>query len=244
LATLAAIVCGVCAYAFWASRTQDYKGTVVKRTWSRTVRRETYTRVQKQGWRGELRASRAVMPVDGRGGSAGLENVRDCRQRQRGTRQVPDGTERVCVNRSRRVACGTEQRCHVQKLGNGFAKEVCENVTKYCSQSYEDCSNRTRYVTLPVYADSCSYDTWEWQSADQRSLSGAEDPPRWPEMAAGALDRLAQEEAYAVELEYRKRGERRTATLHPRALAEFEGWPLGKTAELVVNNRNELKGIR
>jgi hypothetical protein len=243
VAPLAAVVCGVCAYAFWAGRTQDYTGTVVKRSWSRTVRRETFTRVPKQGWRGELHTARAVMPLDGHGESAGLENVRDCRRMQRGTRQVPDGTERVCVTRSRSVACGTEQRCHVQKLRNGFAKEVCENVTKYCSQPYQDCSDRTRYRTVPVYDDSCTFDTWEWRPADQRTLTGAEDTPRWPELAGGALDRVLQEETYAVDLEYRRKGERRSVTLHPRGLAEFESWTLGKTANLVINNRNELKAV-
>src|SRR3712207_8142227 len=46
----------------------------------------------------------------GTGELAGVENVRDCVRRQRGTRRVADGTERVCRDRTRKVACGTEER--------------------------------------------------------------------------------------------------------------------------------------
>ena len=49
----------------------------------------------------------------------------EARAFQRSTRQVADGTREVCQDRSRSVACGTTERCHVEKQGNGFAKEVC-----------------------------------------------------------------------------------------------------------------------
>src|SRR5204863_4370115 len=118
--------------------------------------------------------------------------------KQRGTRQVPDGTQRVCHTKSRRVSCGTEESCHTQNLGNGFSKEVCHDVTKYCSESYEQCGDETRYRTEPVYGEECTYDTWEWQKTDERTLTGTDDQPKWPALDTDRLDRLVRSETYSV----------------------------------------------
>jgi hypothetical protein len=238
------LVTGFCGYIFWAIQSNDYPGTVTKVAWSRTVRRETFTRVAKRGWKDELRPAAAVMPLSGAGERAGLERIRDCQSKQRGTRQVADGTERVCRTRSRDVACGTEERCHTEDLGNGFAKEVCDDVTKYCSESYEDCQNETRYRTEPVYGEECAYDTWEWQRAAEETLSGAEDAPRWPALTPATLDRLVRTETYDVEFEYQHGRERRRTSFRPTALAEFERWRPGTKATLVVYNDGELRGFR
>ena len=235
---------GFCGYILWAIQTHDYEGSVTKISWSRTARRETFTRVQKLGWRNELHVSRAVMPVAGLGEVPGVDRVRDCHTKQRGTRQVADGTERVCHTRSRSVACGTEERCHTQDLGNGFSKETCDDVTKYCSESYEDCRDETRYRTEPVYGEECTYDTWEWRGMGERTLRGTEDPPQWPEVETGGLDRLVRTEKYEVELEYQRKGERRTASFHPATAAEFGPWRPGTKAKMVVANDGELKGFR
>jgi hypothetical protein len=241
---MAVFITGFCGYIFWAIQTKDYEGTVTKVAWSRTVRRETFARALRQGWRDQLRTAQAVMPTNGRGEVPGVERLRDCHRKQRSTRQVPDGTERVCSTKTRRVSCGTEERCHTENLGNGFAKEVCHDVTKYCSESYEDCHDQTRYRTEPVYADECTYDTWEWKAADERTLNGTEDQPKWPSLDAGPLDRLVRSETYDVALEYRHKGKSQTTHYHPASIDEFDRWRPGTKAVLVVANDGTLKGFR
>jgi hypothetical protein len=201
-------------------------------------------RAQKQGWRDELRAAAPVMPREGRGESPGIEGIRGCRSKQRGTRQVADGTQRVCTTRDRSVACGTEESCHTEDLGNGFAKEVCTDVTRYCSESYEDCRDETRYRTEPVYAEECTYDTWEWRAAGQETLAGALDPPRWPTLNAGPLDRLVRTETYEVEFEYQRKEKPQRAAYRPKTQDQFDRWRPGTRAVLVVANDGELKGFR
>lgn len=221
---------------WWGQQTHAVTGEVVERSWRREVKMEHFTRVKEQGWRDELRATPARMPVDGRGELPGVSNVRDCKRAQRGTREVADGTERVCTTKSRRVRCGSEERCSRQDLGNGYAKEVCEDVPKYCSEDYRDCEDRTRYRTVPVYADRCTYDTWRWEAGVKRELRGADDPPRWPDVAVGPLDRATRTEAYQVTLAYDDGDEVRRHVVELPGEAEFARWRAGARARLDVSN--------
>lgn len=231
-------------FCFWMTRTHETEGTVAARRWSRTVHRETFTRVEKRGWRDELKIASTVMPVSGAGERAGVERLRDCRRRQRGTRKVADGTERVCETKTRQKACGTDRRCRVQDMGNGFAKEVCENETRYCSESYQDCEQRTRYREEPVYGEECAYDTWEWRAADTQSLRGDDGAPRWPAVPQGAHDRVRQEETYAIVFRYRDGGQDKTVELPAKTHDEFEAWKDRDRATLVINNLGQLEEAR
>ncbi|MBN1204170.1 MAG: hypothetical protein JXB05_04515 [Myxococcaceae bacterium] len=228
-------------YGVWASWTHDYAGQVVSAEWKRTVFQERFTPVTLEGWRDELRTQAPRMPVNGTGEVAGVENIRGCASRQRGTRKVPDGTERVCSTKTRRVACGTEEKCRTRNKGNGFKEEICEDVTKYCSESYEDCRNETRYRTEPVYAQHCSYDTYQWKELDRREDSGRdEQPPRWPELSAGPTDRLRREEKYSIHIQYEDDGPRKTV-LEPKTEQEYLGWKKGQQVTVTVDNTGELK---
>ncbi|MGZ3461728.1 MAG: hypothetical protein ACXU86_24820 [Archangium sp.] len=223
------------ACMFWGSRSHALTGQVTATEWARTVHRETFQRVSRQGWSDELRIVPSRMPVNGQGEVAGVENVRDCLLRQRGTRQVADGTEHVCESRTHRVQCGTEEKCKRQKLGNGYMKEVCEDVPKYCSESYQDCHNRTRYRSEPVYGQSCTYDTYAWTEVDVRQQSGNDSAPRWPELPTGPLDRLRREEKYAVRIGY-KDGGPKEHVLEPQSESAFLAWKKGQSVPLQVNN--------
>ncbi len=226
----------------WANRTHEYTGEVVGTAWKRAVVQERFTLVAKTGWQDELHATPARMPVDGRGEVAGVANIRDCVTRQRGTRQVPDGTERVCRTKSRRVACGTEEKCTRRDRGNGFVEEVCEDVTKYCSESYEDCRNETRYRAEPVYARQCTYDTHEWKPVDRREASGANDVPRWPELQVRGADRLRREEQYTVDIRYEDDGVKEHV-LEPKTEAEFLAWKKGQSVVLTVTNLGKVEQV-
>ncbi|PTL84041.1 hypothetical protein [Vitiosangium sp. GDMCC 1.1324] len=219
----------------WGSRSHNVTGQVTSTEWTRTVHRETFQRVSKTGWRDELRATPPRMPVNGQGEVAGVENIRNCVTRQRGTRQVADGTEHVCETKSRRVQCGTEEKCTRKKMGNGFMKEECNDVPKYCNESYEDCRDRTRYRTEPVFDLSCTYDTYAWTEVDRRQESGRDSAPRWPQLSTGSLDRLRREEKYVVRIGYTDDGAKEHQ-LEPKNESEFLSWKMGQSVPLQVSN--------
>ncbi|WNG23337.1 hypothetical protein F0U62_04300 [Cystobacter fuscus] len=228
--------------AIWGSITHDYPGRVVSTEWTHTVRRQSFQRVKLEGWRDELRAASARMPVNGQGEVAGVENIRDCVSRQRGTRQVAIGTREVCSNKTRSVACGTEEKCTTKKLGNGYAQETCHDVTKYCDETYRDCHDETQYRTEPVFAQKCAYDTYQWKQVDERKLSGHEDAPRWPELQAGSLDRLEREAKYRVQVEYTD-GATKTHVVEPKTEAEFLTWKKGTPLSLKVSNSGKVEQV-
>ncbi|HEX8702781.1 MAG TPA: hypothetical protein VF815_28360 [Myxococcaceae bacterium] len=228
-------------YGFWATMTHEATGQVVGTEWQRTVYKERFTPVTKEGWRDELSNQAPRMPVNGTGEVAGVQNVRGCVSSQRGTRKVADGTERVCKTKTRKVACGTEEKCRTRNKGNGFKEEVCEDVTKYCSESYEDCDTQTRYRTEPVYAQKCDYDTYAWQEVDKKVASGRdEQPPRWPDLSVGATDRLRREEKYTIHVEYEDDGKQKS-TFEPKSETEYLGWKKGQQVTVTVDNTGEVQ---
>ncbi|MFY1826345.1 hypothetical protein ACN47A_10570 [Myxococcus fulvus] len=231
---------GSCLYSGWSNQTHDYPGEVTGTSWKVAVVQERFTRVEKTGWADELRQASARMPVNGAGEVPGVENVRGCVERQRGTRKVADGTERVCRSKTRKVACGTEEKCRRRDKGNGFAEEVCEDVTKYCNESYEDCQNQTRYRNEPVYARQCTYDTHEWRKVDRREASGQDGAPRWPTLQVGPQDRQQREETYTVHVRYEDDGVKEQV-LEPKAESEFLSWKKGQGVLLTVTNGGEVK---
>ncbi len=230
-------------YRWWGAQTREVTGEVVDVGWRRAVARETFSPVQREGWEDGLRRQPPRMPVQGAGEVAGVQNVRDCVRRQRGTRRVADGTERVCRERTRKVACGTEERCTRRDTGNGFAEETCQDVTRYCSESYESCENRTRYREEPVWGRHCTYDTFAWVPADRAELSGRADAPRWPALAAGPRDRLRREESYQVSVRFEGKEGPATHLLEPRGEAEFKRWKVGDRVRLTVTNRGGVEKV-
>jgi hypothetical protein len=235
---------GGCLFFLWGSRTHGVTGKVVATEWTRTVQRESFQRVSKTGWRDELSTTSPRMPVNGAGEVAGVENIRDCTRRQRSTRQVADGTERVCEDKTRRVQCGTEEKCTRKKMGNGFMKEECEDVPKYCDESYEDCETRTRYRTEPVYDLSCTYDTYTWTEVGQPArASGNDSDPRWPEPRVGSVDRLRREEKYLVRIEYPDGKKVKTHELEPQNESEFLSWKKGQSVSLQVSNLGGVSNV-
>jgi hypothetical protein len=231
--------CG--ALGFWASRTHQTSGEVVATEWQRVVNQQRFSPVTREGWMDQLGTLAPRMPTNGSGEVAGVQNIRGCVPRQRGTRKVADGTERVCRTKTRREACGTEERCTRKKMNNGFVREECEDVTKYCSKSYEDCNNETRYRNEPVFAQSCTYDTYEWLPVKQHTASGRDDAPRWPDVPGmGANDRLVREEKYGVTIQY-KEGELKKHTLTPKTEAEFLAWKKGQQVAVTVDNLGDVQ---
>jgi hypothetical protein len=231
---------GMVVHAIWSDIPHDTTGEITSTEWKRTMYQERFTRVTLEDWQDKLRPSPSRMPVDGKGEVSGVENIRDCVRQQRSTRKVADGTQRVCTTKSRKVACGTEEKCRTRDKGNGFKEEVCQDVTKYCSESYEDCRNETRYRDEPVYAQKCDYDTYQWKEVTRRETSGRDgEPPRWPELSASELDRLRLEEKYTIKIAYD--GGKESTTIEPKTEQEYLAWKKGQQLNLTVTNGGEVK---
>ncbi len=163
---------GCMGWGYWLLQTRDYEGVVQSVSWDRTLTRQAFTPVQQRGWQDQLQERESILPVNGLGEFVGTGNIRDCVEKQRGTRQVAVGSKQVCTTKSRSVACGSHESCSTRDLGNGYAEEVCHDVTDYCSERYEDCRDETQYRTDPVFAQECAFDTYEWQQLDHRSARG------------------------------------------------------------------------
>jgi hypothetical protein len=112
---------------------------VTGHSWDRVINIEDYDRRSESGWRD-------AVPSDGYSLS--------CQQRQRSTRQVPDGE--TCS--TRRVDQGD---------GTFREEQVCE----------------TRYREEPIFDDFCDYtvDRWAYSRKVEASGGSLNDPPYWPE---------------------------------------------------------------
>jgi hypothetical protein len=233
---------GTVALGIWGSMTHETTGQVVSTEWKHTLYQERFTRVTLEDWADSLHSQSPRMPVNGLGEVAGVENIRGCVSRQRTTRKVADGTERVCSTKTRSKACGTEEKCHTRNKGNGFKEEVCQDVTKYCSESYEDCRNETRYRQVPVYEQKCSYDTFQWKEVTKRDAEGRDgEPPRWPELSVTPEDRLRREGKYTLQIEYD--GGKEKTTFEPKTEQEYLSWKKGQQVALTVTNTGTVKQI-
>jgi len=236
-------VAGV-AFFFWSTRTREVRGEVLSKSWTRVVHRQVFAAMDRQGWIEELMPSAPVMPVQGKGERGGVQDVRGCVPRQRGSRQVPDGRERVCHTRTRRQQCGTEEKCEVKTLKNGFAKETCRDIPKYCEESYDDCQMETHYRSEPIYSSWCTYTTWDWRNAGSPSRTGNDDSPDWPDVTAGPLERLQREEQYTVQIDYLRKGQHQQHTLHPTTESAYVGWKVGAPVTLRVSNLGAVSDVQ
>jgi|SRR6218665_2776548 len=234
---------GTMIYGVWMTRTNDYPGQLVGAEWKRSVIQERFSPVTLEGWKDELRPQPPRMPVNGAGEAAGVQNIRSCVSSRRGSRQVADGTRQVCRTKTRKKACGTEEKCQTRDKGNGFREEVCKDVTRYCDESYEDCRDETRYRDEPIYALKCSYDAYQWKEVARREASGRDgEPPRWPELSMKGEDRLKREESYKLLVEYEKGG-RKQAPLELKTEQEFLAWKKGQSVSVTVTNGGDVKQL-
>lgn len=224
---LAVLVVLGLVFAFWATRTTDMQGEVTALAWTHQLHHERFTKVDAEGWRTELREVRPKMPVDGAGEVAGLFDIRLCTRREK----EPERCETKTVSEE----CGTEEKCEVKDLGNGFAEEVCRDVPKMCEREVEEC-------TEAVFDDWCTYSTHTWETLETRTTEGTTDAPTWPaEPSLGERDRARREADYAVTVAY-DGGE--THTLHPTDVEAFERWEVGARASLAVNNLGQVRDVQ
>ena len=231
-------VLGVCGLLL---RTSASGGKVASMKWEHKAERQHFEQVEETGWRDELTERPTVMPTGGAGEQAGISDIRECVLDRRGDKRIPDGTERVCETKTKRTQCGTEERCTRKDKGNGFAEETCTDVPKYCDEPYESCELKQRYRTVPDMQQRCKYSTWRWMPREQQVLSGADGKPRWPELQAGANERVQRTGSYAVELAY---GEGKRHVLKPGSEADFTRFQPGQPVTVTTNGLGAVTDVK
>lgn len=159
---------------------------VTGRQWSRTHTVQPMTERTESGWDESVPPASGSWPSGGSGGTEGRYGGPSCHSQERQPQR--------CRMESSSEACGTEQQCTVRDLGNGFAEEVCTDVTKYCTVQEEVCDPA-------VYDDWCTWTELHWGPGRSETSSGTMDAPRWPALSAGHRDRLLTEQSNTVVVE-------------------------------------------
>ena len=132
-----AIIGLVCVAVWWRCiRTQEAQVTLVAHRWERSVAIEEFSERTESAWRNEVPLE-AGLPI--------------CHEKQRSTRQVPDGEE-----------CHTERR---DKKDGTF-----EQVKK--------CKPKTR--SEPVMDSWCQFTARRWRQVDEIKASSTGMTPAWP----------------------------------------------------------------
>jgi hypothetical protein len=217
----------------------DEPGTVVYRDWERTVTVSDWRMRAEHGWRdGDALVEHAhVDPVDGTGEQAGCENIRDCSREIRTWERVPAGSHEVCVTSDRRGLVDLLVPTAEARAGGGQSFSAPRS-SYSPSSGYRPsggsgyhvptthCHSVTDYTSVPVYDDRCTYDTWAWEPEAPVTASGSWEPPMWPAVEAGMLQKTTRRERYRVTVGY---GERHAWTMEVPA-ADFAAWPVGAPA--------------
>ncbi|MBE2182693.1 MAG: zinc ribbon domain-containing protein [Anaerolineae bacterium] len=138
------LICGGVIFALTAKR--EATGTVTDRDWQRIIYVDRFASVSNNAWDDQV-------PAD-------AYNV-SCRERQRDTRQVPDGEE-----------------CSVRRVDNG---DGTFSERRECNTVYRD---------EPIYDNYCSFNVNRWVPAREIQASSAQGgaSPFWPgaNLAAGS----------------------------------------------------------
>ena len=82
----------------------------------------------------------------------------------------------------------------------------------------------------------CEADWWDWKPLGAVKEAGGEEPPRWPQVAPGELERIQKSERYLITLEADVDGRTVTGQRTLPDERQFAAWGLGKRARLEVSS--------
>jgi hypothetical protein len=154
--------------------------------WERVITTKKLVRRSGSGWDDKVPRSKGSMPIAGQGGSEGLYGSPSCRKKERKPKK--------CRTVSEQVACGQEEHCSINDLGNGFAEEVCTTSTKYCTERHEECEPAVR-------DDWCEWMTLKWAPGRKVQSSGTTNSPKWPSLLPASNERTERDGSYWFTLE-------------------------------------------
>ena len=241
----ALVMAGSILYDGWAAQTRPEGATVAAASWTHTSNLQRYTPVDRDGWQSDLGAVAAIMPVNGTGESAGVENIRNCRESFHHNNRIACGTERECREVPRTVNDGEtcSERCTTSDNGNGSFSETCDQVCSPNSRTEyrTECTDVTKYCDEPVYATKCDYSTWEWSPLDSRVATGeGAELNEWPVFAdLGPLDRVQQVATFSVSLSMVVDGVEKRGATAPRDAEQYAAYLATGRATVNVPNVGE-----
>lgn len=155
---------------------RELDAKVVSLQWTRTVDLQKSVTRHGEGWKRQM--------------PAGAFNT-SCQSRQNG---YYDCNPYVCGYETVSYPCGGyECGCY----------EVCDDYDCWleCDWCYDTCYTTEAvycYQSCPRYEDWCRYDYHEWQTIDQKTVSGQGHTAVWPTLTAGSGERTVQHEDYRV----------------------------------------------
>ena len=127
--------------------TEERSVIAVSHSWERSIEIEQYKLKTETDWKDKV-------PTKGK--------IRKCTDKQRSTKEVPDG-----------------ETCKTVKNDNGDGTY----------QETEQCS--TNYKSVPVYDDWCTYEIKKWVVIDTKRASGTTLEPAWPTTAIRECSMIA-----------------------------------------------------
>jgi hypothetical protein len=217
IAVLVLVLVGGGVFAFLSTSRDKANIRVSDLDWSRTIKVEQYAPYSTGAWL-------SGVPSDA--------YDRSCSQKIKGYNKVPDGTERVCRNKSVSVPCGYTYKDN--KDGSG------SRITKYCTESRQECGMETRYRDVPYYDTYCSYKVNRWGPSDPVVASGGPDAtPEWPLFTAnnvasiGSKREAGREEKYQVT--FTQTGKSGLLTYDPKTLEQYSLFRVGQTYLVEIN---------
>ena len=234
------ICAGCCGFSLWGTQTVDIEGNVSAMEWKHRITLEEFQPIRASGWKKELQETPTVFPINGTGERAGVANIQDCISKRYSSRSIPIGEKEVCRNKTEKYQCGTEEKCTVKDLKNGFAEEVCEDIPKYCTKQKEVCKPEMQYRKEPILEQWCTYDSYAWKSIESREKKGADNNPQWPDISDLKHIRAERKATYRIEFSAEINGKPKNKEITPKTEAEFRSWKLGQKVALKKNKLGQL----
>ncbi len=245
LTILGLFVAAAVGFGIWANATHEVQGTVVAMEWSHTTWTDTFKPTTKEDWRDSIRVGAPRMPVNGSGEIPG-GSLKTCRKKHHHYKQVPDGTERVSVTKTRQVKTGSRESCSHSNNGDGSFTQTCRDVPTYTTETYTEYETRTKYRDVSVEKRWCVFDTYAWFPNPKKTLGGVgTEGMAWPEVDVGTLDRRRREGTWSVWVQYVDGDETHRYDASPGDETDYRRWSVGDTGTMLVNNLGGVEeGLR
>lgn len=253
----------VAVFFIWAFQTHAAVGAVSATSWSRKVVIESWEDITVRRWQHQTSTKAEREPRDGRGESAGMSLIGDCRSEHYDDERYQCGTKQESYDcstsktESYQGTCTRTKRVKTGRTcsdnGNGFA--TCSDTYSTQSERYSCTKTRSvrvpktctrtvpKYCTREIYKDKCNYQTQEWQTSRTRTSSGS-DAPHWPDYRLSPLERARRSSNYSIQVTYKDRGRTGAASISPGDEAEYLLWLNARTTSSDVYLKiNNLGGV-
>lgn len=180
------------------SRESNRQLTLESASWMRTIEVEQQLPVKEEGW---------SLPA----GARELSRTQAVHHYV----SVPIGTRPVTKVTHEKVKVGTrKQKTGVKDMGNGYFKEIYEEVPVYEQRRREHVVQETVYRKDPIYQTRYTYEVMKWKTVRTEKAAAEDTSPVWPDSKLGPGDREGtRAEGYRCVFKDDAKGEQHTLDL-------------------------------